>query len=311
MTRESLAQAPIIRPPLIYVVGLFTVLVLGLNWPVMSWGLATIEPLWLTSVRLLGAGAGLAVVLALTTGLRPPPRPDYPVVASVAVIRLALVYGLVMSGLLLVPPGRSSVLTHTTALWLVPIGMWLLHERPSGATVIGLLLGAGGIVLLMEPWRLEAGGGAALGYAMLIGAAVAQAVATVHVRGHRWTATPLALMPWQLLIAGLLTLPFALAFDGLPDFAWTVEEAAVVLYQVVLASGFGVWGILTLGRSLPAVSSGMLFMTVPAIGVISSVLLVGEELTAAAVAGMALVFVGVALNVVSDRSRPAQPEVAP
>ena len=311
MTRASVPQAPIIRAPLIYVVGLFTVLVLGLNWPVMSWGLATIEPLWLTSVRLLGAGAGLAVVLALTTGLRPPPRSDYPVVASVAVIRLALVYGLVMSGLLLVPPGRSSVLTHTTALWLVPIGMWLLHERPSGATVMGLLLGAGGIVLLMEPWRLEAGGGAALGYGMLIGAAVAQAVATVHVRGHRWTATPLALMPWQLLIAGLLTLPFALAFDGLPDFAWTAQEAAVVLYQVVLASGFGVWGILTLGRSLPAVSSGMLFMTVPAIGVISSVLLVGETLTAAAVAGMALVFVGVALNVVSDRSRPAQPEVAP
>ncbi len=84
---------------------------------------------------------------------------------------------------------------------------------------------------------------------MLIGAAVAQAVATVHVRGHHWTATPLALMPWQLLMAGLLTLPFALAVDGLPDFAWTAQEAAVVLYQVVLASGFGVWGILTLGRS--------------------------------------------------------------
>jgi len=102
-THESLPQAPIIRPPLIYVVGLFTVLILGLNWPVMSWGLATIEPLWLTLVRLLGAGAGIAVVLALTRacGCLPPGLSGGGVGGGDPA---GAVYGLVMSGLLLSRP---------------------------------------------------------------------------------------------------------------------------------------------------------------------------------------------------------------
>jgi drug/metabolite transporter (DMT)-like permease len=311
MSNERPGQAPIVGRPLVYIVGAVTVLVLGLNWPIMSWGLATVPPLWLAALRLLGASLAVAAVLALTGDLRRPPRQDYSVVASVAAIRLALVYGLVLSALVLVPPGRSSVLAHTTALWAVPIGAWILHERPSQATLVALLVGMGGIIVLMEPWSLEARTGAALGYAMLIGAAVANAIATVHVRGHRWEATPLVLMPWQLLVAGLLTLPFAAVIHGPPQFAGSIEETAVIAYQVVLASGFGLWGVLVLARSLPAVTSGMIFMAVPAVGVASSVLLVGEVVTPAATAGIILVFVGVALNLGSDRGRRAQPESAP
>lgn len=305
-----LSRAPIARPSLTFAVGIATVLVLGLNWPIMTWGLETIAPLWLTSLRLLGAGALLAVVLALTKGLRRPPRQDYPVVASVAAIRLALVYSLVFSALLLVPPGRSSMLVHTSGLWAAPIGAWLLHERLSIGKVAGLLVGVIGILLLMEPWSLRAGSGAALGYGMLFVAAAATAVANVHVRGHRWHSTPLMLMPWQLVAAGLLTTPFAIALHGLPQLAWTAEEVMVVAYQVVLASGFGVWGILTLSRRLSAVSSGALFMAVPAIGVGTSVLLVGEVLTPGAIGGMALVFAGVWTAIASGRGRPAVQDAA-
>ncbi|HEX5590970.1 MAG TPA: DMT family transporter [Candidatus Limnocylindrales bacterium] len=297
-------QAPIVGPPLIYVVGLVTVLVLGLNWPIMTWGLETIAPLWLTSLRLLGAGLGSGLVLALTGGLRRPPRRDHAVVVSVAVVRLALVYGLVFSALLLVPPGRSSVLVHTTALWAAPIGAWLLHERLSTVKLAGLLLGIGGVVLLTEPWALRPDSDAPLGYAMLLGAAMASAIVTVHVRGHRWSATPLMLMPWQLLGAGILTTVAALAVHGLPTFAGTAREAIVVAYQIVLATGFGLWGILTLGRSLPAVSSGVLLMAVPAVGVGSSVALVGEIVTPATIAGILLVLAGVGVTIASDR-RPA------
>ena len=304
------SRAAALRPPLILPVGIATVLVLGLNWPIMTWGLDTIAPLWLTSLRLLGAGALLAVVLALSGGLRRPLRQDYPVVASVAVLRLALVYSLVFSALLLVPPGRSSMLVHTSGLWAAPIGAWLLHERLSNGKVAGLLVGVMGIVLLMEPWGLQVGSGAALGYGMLIAAAAATAVANVHVRGHRWRSTPLMLMPWQLIAAGLLTTPVALALHGPPQLGGTLRELIVVGYQVVLASGFGVWGIVTLSRSLSAVSSGAVFMAVPAVGVASSVVLVGEVLTPAAIGGIALVFAGVWTAIASDRGRPAEPGAA-
>lgn len=310
MSEVSDGPSPVVGPPLIYGVAAATVVVLGLNWPVMTWGLETIAPLWLTSLRLLGAGILLALVLVPSGGLRRPPRRDYPVVASVAVIRLALVYSLVFSALLLVPPGRSSMVVHTSGLWAAPVAAWLLHERLTTAKVSGLVLGVGGIVLLMEPWRLVIGGGGALGFAMLLLAAVATAVANVHVRGHRWTSTPLALMPWQLVAAGLLTTPVALALHGPPQVGWTLEVVAVVAYQVLLASGFGVWGILTISRSLSAASAGAVFMAVPAVGVVSSVLLVGEVLTPAAIGGILLVFGGVWTAVTADRDRSAQQVVA-
>jgi drug/metabolite transporter (DMT)-like permease len=274
-----------------------TVLVLGLNWPVMSWGLESIPPLWLTAWRLLGAGLGLAAVLAVARVLRPPPANDLPVVVSVAALRLALVYGLVFSALLLVPPGRSSMLVHTTGLWAAPLAVWLLGEWLTGRTVAGLVAGVVGIVLLMEPWTLAGREGDVAGYAMLLGAAIATAVANIHVRGHRWTTSPLRLMPWQLATAGALTVPVALALHGPPSLAWSPREIGVVAYQVVLASGFGVWGVLTLGRSLPAATAGAVWMAVPAVGVASSVLLVSEALTPAAVAGMVLVAAGVWLAV--------------
>ena len=296
--------------PAIYVVAACTVLALGLNWPVMTWGLATIPPLWLTAVRLLGAAVVIATVLAVAGRLRRPPAHDYPVVATVAVIRLALVYGLVMSALLLVPPGRSSVLAHTGALWVVPIGIGLLHEHPSRATAAGLGVGIVGILLLMEPWTLGVRPGAELGYVMLLGAAFSTAIATVHVRSHRWSAPPLALMPWQLLLAGLITVPAAMLAHGPPKVVWTPEGLAVVAYQVFLATSLGLWGTLTLARSMPAVSSGMLFMAVPAIGLLSSMVLVDENVTSAAAVGIVLVFAGLALNVASDRRAGVEVEAA-
>jgi drug/metabolite transporter (DMT)-like permease len=300
-------EAPVIRGRPLVAVAVATVVVLGLNWPIMTWGLESIAPLWLTSFRLVGAGVGLAVILAVTGHLKLPPRGDLPVVASVAVLRLAVVYALVFSALLLVPPGRSSMLVHTTGLWIAPLGAWLLGELLTGRKVAGLVIGVGGIVLLMEPWGAEAGEGGLAGYAMLLGAAISTAFAGIHVRGHRWTASPLMLMPWQLIVAGLITIPVAVALHGPPSFAWTTREVAVVGYQVVLASGFGVWGILTLGRSLPAATSGAVWMAVPAVGVASSILLVDERLTVLALTGMLLVAAGVWLAVSADRPRSATP----
>lgn len=294
-------EAPLVGAPWIYLVGLVTVAILGFNWPVMTWGLATIPPLWLSALRLLGAALGVTAILVLRRELRPPAPQDRAIVVSIALVRLALVYGLVTTALLFVPPGRSSLLAHTAALWAAPLGAWFLGERLTRLKGLALLLGIAGIALLMEPWSLAATDHGLLGYVMLLGAAVATAAATVHMRGHRWMGTPLALMPWQLGLAAIVTTGLAYAAHGSPRFDWGPREMAVIAYQVVLASGVGVWGTLTLGRALPAVSTGILMLAVPVIGITSSVLLVGEILAIAALAGVALVLLGVGLTVATDR----------
>lgn len=283
-----------------YVVAGATILVLGLNWPIMAQGVGLIPPLWLTAVRLLGAGLVMGVAAALRGTLHRPVPGDYPIVASVAVLRLALVYSLVFLGLAHVPPGRSSILVYTSALWTAPLAAFLLRERLPLSRGLGVVSGVLGVVVLVQPWTVSwRSAGVGLGYGLLLLAAVFTALGAVHIRGHRWRATPLDLMPWQLTAAGLITTLVALAVEGRPTFELNGPVVAILLYQVLLASTFGVWGVLTIGRSLPAVSASLLLMAVPAVGLLSSALFADEQLTAPVLIGMALVFGGVATSILS------------
>jgi hypothetical protein len=51
-----------------------TVVVLGINWPIMKTGLESIEPMWFAFLRVLSAGVVVATAAAATGRLRPLPR---------------------------------------------------------------------------------------------------------------------------------------------------------------------------------------------------------------------------------------------
>ena len=168
--------------------------------------------------------------------------------------------------------------------------------------MIGVAAGICGIVLLLEPWALDWGNSQLLlGLGMLLTAAVVNSAATVHIRGHRWSATPLQLMPWQLALAAIPITLLALLSEGIPEIEWTFTTIWIVAYQIALGSAFGFWGVLTISRSLPAVTANLLLMAVPVVGLLSSVVLVDETLTPTVICSLVLVLTGVGLGLISDR----------
>jgi drug/metabolite transporter (DMT)-like permease len=136
---------------------------------------------------------------------------------------------------------------------------------------------------------------------LLLVAAIVSAFTTVHVRAHRWRATPLELMPWQFAVAVVPVTAIAFAVDGAPSVDWTTSAVGIVAYQIALASAFGVWGGLTVMRSLPAISANLALMAVPAVGLGSSILLVDEPASISLLLSLALVVAGVGLGLLSDR----------
>jgi drug/metabolite transporter (DMT)-like permease len=298
---RSRDQAPVLRSPAVYVLAAGTIAVLGLNWPIMSIGVDHVPPLWLAALRIGGAAIVVGVV-AVARGIAAPPRADLPILWSVGLVRLALVTALVFSALAIVPPGRSSILVYTSSLWTVPIAVVFLHERLTSLRAFGLLLGSIGVVLLLEPWSLEWGDADLLvGIGMLLVAAIANAATTVHIRGHRWAGTPLGLMPWQMAVATVPIAAFAVIVEGSPAIVWDAPTVAIVAYQVLLGSAFGFWGLLTISRSLPAITTNLLLMAVPVVGLASSIALTDESLTVAVATSLVLILVGVGLGVASDR----------
>jgi drug/metabolite transporter (DMT)-like permease len=291
--------------PAIYLLLATVILILGLNWPVMATGIRSITPIWMGVFRVAGAAITVIVIGAASGNLRVPPRRDLPMIASLAVFRLAAVFLLVFTALELVPAGRSSVVVWTTSLWTVPIAAVFLGERVTGRRWAGLTLGIAGVIVLFEPWGLAwSEPGVALGHALLILAAITNAATAVHVRGHRWTITPLEAMPWQLAGAAVPLVALGLVVEGMPVIDWTPQLVGVVAYQGVLGSGIAFWAQIVVLRNIPAVSTNLTLMAVPVVGVVSSALLLGEEVTTELAIGLVLVVLGVALNLLSDRGRP-------
>lgn len=277
------------------------VLILGMNWPFMAIGLRSISAVWMVAFRLIGAAVTLIVITAATGRLARPTRADYPIVLSVAVFRLSIVFMLVFMALEIVPPGRSSILIWTSSLWTVPIAAAFLGERMSRLRWAGLVAGVVGILFVFEPTRLDWGDSRVLlGHGMLILAAVVTASVTVHIRAHTWVATPLGLLPWQMLVAALPITFLAFVVEGWPTIEWTGQLVAIVVYQGVAASGIAIWGQMTILRAHPAISTSLALMAVPVVGLTSSALIVGESLTVGVVIGLVLVLGGVAVNRIAD-----------
>lgn len=303
---SSHPQPPLLRGGVLWLAVATVGLVHGLNWPVMALGVSLMAPEWLAVLR-LGTGAMVVVVVMLATGrLRRPIRSDFSVVFTVGVLQLALVYALMFIALTHAPAGRSSVLLHTSALWAVPIAALALSERYSPATLAGLGAGLVGVLLLLAPWEDHFfDSGRPLGYGLLLTGAGVNALVTVHIRSHRWTASPLELLPWQLAVGALAAATYALVSHGPPTFALDWRAILVVGYQGVFASAIGVWGVLAVSRSLGAVSSNLSLMIVPVIGLLSSALFLSESLPFYVFVGLTLILGGAALGITATRTAPS------
>jgi len=293
--------------PAIYLLLAIVVLLLGLNWPLMATGLKSITPIWLGVFRVGGAFLVILLITATTGNIKLPPRRDLPIIVSLAVFRLSLVFVLVFTALQLVPAGQASVVVWTSSLWTVPIAAVWLGEKLSGRRWTGLVSGIVGVVVIAEPWRSDwSQPGVASGHVLLILAAITLAATSVHVRAHRWTITPLQAIPWQLAGAVVILLSTALVVEGPPVIDWTPQLAAIVAYQGILATGVAFWATIVILRNLAAVSTNLTLMAVPVVGVVSSAIILGEEITTALILGMGLILAGLALNLLSDSSEVAE-----
>jgi drug/metabolite transporter (DMT)-like permease len=292
----------------IYALLALVVLILGLNWPVMATGVKSVAPIWMGALR-IGTATVLMVTVALARRtLVPPPRRDLPMVGSMAFFRLAAVSVLVFSALELVPAGRSSVVVWTSSLWTVPIAAIFLGERMTPARWFGLSLGLAGVLALFEPWGFDwSDTGVAVGHALLILAAITNAATAVHIRGHRWSIAPLDSMPWQLMAATLILVGLGFAVEGPPVIDWTPQLVWVVLYQGLIATGIAFWVQIVILRNLSAVSTNLTLMAVPVVGVVSSAIVLNEDVTTSLVLGLILVITGVAVNLLSDRAAKEEP----
>ncbi len=278
----------------VFALFLLVIVIWGLNWPLMKFGLAYISPFWFAAFRILSGAACLFLLLWLRNQLALPRRQDIPVLMTVGFLQIGCGMTFMHIALTRVDAGQSAILAYTTPLWTAPLAAMFIGERLTVGKLIGLGCGAAGILCLLNPLADRGGMQSTLvPNLLLISAAILWAVTIVHVRAHHWERSPLQLMPFQMLIGGLLIIPFAYVFDGPPAPDWSATLVAVLLYNGPLASAFCFWGYVSVARYLQATTTAIGSLGIPVVGLLSSAWFLNEELSANKISGLLLICLGI------------------
>lgn len=279
------------------------IILFGLSWPIIKIGLEASTPLWFAAARATLSATTAFVLLACLGRLAWPNRADWPIIVSVGALQLSCFFAFSNLGMQSLPAGRSSVLAYTATLWIVPLSL-LIGEKVGWRAVAGVLLGLAGIVVLVEPLRFDWTDRAIIwGHIWLLLAGFAWAIAIVHIRRHPWGRTPLDALPWQMSVATILLWAFALIAEPAGHLEFGKSELWMsLLYIGAFAGPIATWAAVSVGRALPPIVGSMGMLGVPLLSIASSVVLLGETISAPLAIGTALIMAGIAV-VILDKSR--------
>ena len=281
---------------------LLLVIVWAASWPILKIGVAGVPPVWFACVRYAIATVVLTGIVAARGELRRPSREDWRLVLVSGLLQMGAFAAFTTIALTILPPGRASILAYSTPLWVHPLAVWRKQERTSWRATCGLAIGMVGIVIIAAP-TLVRGRPHALGaIAMLMAAAAAWAVTIVFVRGHRFTANPLSLAPWQTAVATTVLLSIA-AITEPPPQRISGHALLALLYLGPIATAFAYWAVVEVGRTFPATTLSVALLATPSLGLTMSAIALKETVGASLLAGVGLVAVGILLTT----SAPGQP----
>ncbi|OLF18816.1 EamA family transporter [Actinophytocola xanthii] len=273
-------------------------LVWGVNFVVIDVGLDHFPPLLFSALRFLVAAVPAILVL------RHPGVP-WRWVALVALTLAILKFSLLFTGMAAgMPPGLSSLVLQTQAVFTALFAVALLGERLGRRQVAGLAVALAGVGLIAFDLGRTAPVGAFL---LLLGAAAMWGISNVAIR----RASPPDMLRFMVWVSALATLPlFALSamvegprgdWETLRTVTWPAVGAVAFVGLLATVAGFGAWGYLI--RTYSASTVAPISLLVPVFGMAAAALLLGERITSTQLVAAVLIISGVLTGVVTVRRR--------
>lgn len=291
----------------------------GASFLLIKLGIAEIPPVTLVAARLL-LSATILVALLYARGQRLPSRPRaWGDLLVLGVVGLVFPYLLITWGELSMPSGMAAILNATTPLFSVLLTyLWTREERLSGVRVLGVTLGFVGVVVAVGV-EFQGGGEAGRGawglwpHLGVLLAALCYAVAGIY--GRRAFRGVPAMIPatGQLLTGAVVITPVALVVDGLPARLPSALAIGSVLALSVFGTALAYVLLYWLMERIGATRTSMVTYLLPPFALLYGALFLREAVTPNALAGLALVVVGILManGVVGRRAvtpRPASAE---
>jgi drug/metabolite transporter (DMT)-like permease len=193
------------------------------------------------------------------------------------------------------PSNVSALLNTTVPCWMVLLGAFGSRaHRPGSVSLLGLLLGATGALLLIEPWSHHADG--SLGPKLvLVGGCLGWAINSVHQRNMMTRMPVFSLIGWQMLLGGVLLALLGVATDEAARWQWQWHSLLPLSYLIVVASCIAHTAYAWLAPRTTPTSLGTYAYVNPLIATLLGWAVLGEALNPTQLLGMALVLTSVLL----------------
>jgi drug/metabolite transporter (DMT)-like permease len=187
--------------------------------------------------------------------------------------------------------GLAAILQAAAPLFTALILVWFGSDRVTGLRLAGVLVGFVGVAMLVG---VHSTGGDALAALAVVVTGFCYAASGVFGALRLRAVHPLTIGAGSMLIAAVLTTPFGLA--TLPGTMPGWKETASVLTLGLVGTGIAYMLFFAILTGAGPSRSILVTYLVPAAALGYGVVLLGEPVTASAVAGLALILAGVALG---------------
>ena len=276
----------------------------GLSFLFIEVALRQLGPLWIVTGRTAIGGAVLLSVVAIRGGL-PRGRDLWRRLLLLGVINNALPWTAIAWAQQRLPSGLTGLLMAivptTTLLVAAAVGL----ERITPRRLLGLVLAMTGVAVIVGGDVEQPGRVVAVLVVLLatLGYAAGAVFAKSQVSGR---APPVTIATGQVLSAAAVTLPLAWLVEGAPDLrALDASTMASVGLLGALGTGLAFLLFYTLVARVGATNATLTTYLIPIVAVAAGTVLLGERLGLGALAGGALILLGIALaQHVTTRERP-------
>jgi drug/metabolite transporter (DMT)-like permease len=283
----------------------------GASFLFIKIGVAEMPVATLVALRLV-IGALILLVVLYARGLRLPMQAkNWRDFFFTGVVGLIFPFVLITWGEQSISSGMASILNATTPLFTALVAyLWTRQEGLTGLKLLGVFLGFAGVVIAVGTEDIDFGSVSTQGQLAVLLAAACYGVSGVYAR-QAFRGLP-ALVPatGQLLAGTLVFAPVALITYGFPSPLPSAQAIGAVVALGVLGTSLAYILLYWLIERIGATRSSMTTYLLPPFALFYGAIFLQEKVTWNALAGLAVVVVGILLaNGMIGRRTPAEQPV--